>query len=86
MRFEAWDGWAECHPWRQLNVRDGWHWTWILGLFAGGWDRLLAWLLEGVMRWCLAGWSPLLACFVFEGVAPGGGRGHREVDRGEGGV
>ena len=26
-----------------------------LGLLGGRWDRLLVWLLEGIMGWCLAG-------------------------------
>ena len=53
-----------------------------LGLFGGRWDRLLVWLLEGVMGWCLAGWSSLLVCFVCEGCGSGRWLRTCEVDSG----
>ena len=39
-----------------------------LGLLGGRWDRLLVWLLEGIMGWCL-GWLISFAClFCLRGV------------------
>lgn len=46
LRFEAWNGWAGCHPRRRLNTGDGLDWIWILGTFVWGLDRLLVWFLE----------------------------------------